>query len=108
MRRRLAEGPAPRDAQCDGGRLGSGGTTRERQAAWRGRGVVATSKSRGPIVRYRSYTPGADAEGDIDALPLWAGQSVALVKKVQPAAEIDHEIHSEASAILQRLGTTSG
>src|SRR6187551_3646793 len=35
--------------------------------------VVATSKSRGPIVRYRSYTPGADAEGDIDALSLWAG-----------------------------------
>jgi NAD(P)H-dependent flavin oxidoreductase YrpB (nitropropane dioxygenase family) len=33
--------------------------------------VVATSKSRGPIVRYRSYTPAADADGDIDALSLW-------------------------------------
>jgi len=32
--------------------------------------VVATSKSRGPIVRYRSYTPAADADGDIDALSL--------------------------------------
>jgi NAD(P)H-dependent flavin oxidoreductase YrpB (nitropropane dioxygenase family) len=65
--------------------------------------VVATSKSRGPIVRYRSYTPGADAEGDIEALALWAGQSVALVKKVQPAAEIVREIVSEAQAVLDRL-----
>src|SRR6185312_5445081 len=65
--------------------------------------VVATSKSRGPIVRYRSYTPGADAEGDIDALSLWAGQSVGLVHKTQPAAEIVLEIEREARTILQRL-----
>jgi NAD(P)H-dependent flavin oxidoreductase YrpB (nitropropane dioxygenase family) len=35
--------------------------------------TIATSRSSGPIVRYQSYTPGADAEGDIDALSLWAG-----------------------------------
>ncbi len=69
--------------------------------------IVATSKSRGSIVRYRSYTPAADAEGDIDALSLWAGQSVALVNKVQPAAEIVREIHTEACAILNRLGAMS-
>jgi len=62
--------------------------------------VVANSKSRGSIVRYRSYTPGADAEGDIDALSLWAGQSAALVHKRQPAAEIVREIASEAQTIL--------
>jgi NAD(P)H-dependent flavin oxidoreductase YrpB (nitropropane dioxygenase family) len=65
--------------------------------------VVATSKSRGPIVRYRSYTPAADADGDIDALSLWAGQSVGLVHKIQPAAEIVLEIDREARAILRRL-----
>jgi NAD(P)H-dependent flavin oxidoreductase YrpB (nitropropane dioxygenase family) len=65
--------------------------------------VVATSKSRGPIVRYRSYTPAADAESDIDALSLWAGQSAALVHKIQPAAEIVREIGSEAQAILFQL-----
>ena len=70
--------------------------------------IVATSKSRGPIVRYRSYTPAADLEGDIDALSLWAGQSVAFVRKVQPAAEIVQEIHDEASAILKRLGASHG
>jgi nitronate monooxygenase len=70
--------------------------------------VVANSKSRGPIVRYRSYTPAADAEGDIDALSLWAGQSVALVHKQQPAAEIVREIVSEAEAILLGLAGQRG
>jgi NAD(P)H-dependent flavin oxidoreductase YrpB (nitropropane dioxygenase family) len=65
--------------------------------------VVATSKSRGQIVRYRSYTPAADADGDIDALSLWAGQSVGVVHKIQPAAEIVREIDSEARSILLRL-----
>jgi NAD(P)H-dependent flavin oxidoreductase YrpB (nitropropane dioxygenase family) len=54
-------------------------------------------------VRYRSYTPAADAEGDIDALSLWAGQGAALVHKIQPAAEIVREIDSEADAILLGL-----
>ena len=65
--------------------------------------VVATSKSRGQIVQYSSYTPAVDAEGDIDALSLWAGQSVGLVHKIQPAAEIVLEIDREARAILRRL-----
>ena len=65
--------------------------------------VVATSKSRGPIVRYRPAPPAADAEGDIDAMALYAGQSVALVHKRQPAAEIVREIVGEAQAILLRL-----
>ena len=67
--------------------------------------IVANSKSLGEILRYRAYTPGADVEGDIEALSMWAGQGVALVKKLQPAAEIVREIHDEASMILKRLGT---
>jgi NAD(P)H-dependent flavin oxidoreductase YrpB (nitropropane dioxygenase family) len=65
--------------------------------------VIATSRSAGPIVRYQSYTPGADAEGDIDALSLWAGQGVGLVSKLQPAGEIVREISDEADLILRRL-----
>jgi NAD(P)H-dependent flavin oxidoreductase YrpB (nitropropane dioxygenase family) len=65
--------------------------------------VIATSRSSGPIVRYQSYTPGADAEGDIDALSLWAGQGVGLVSKVQPAGDIVREIAGEARLILRRL-----
>jgi NAD(P)H-dependent flavin oxidoreductase YrpB (nitropropane dioxygenase family) len=65
--------------------------------------VIATSRSSGPIVRYQSYTPGPDAEGDIDALSLWAGQSVGLVSKLQPAREIVREIAEEARLILRQL-----
>jgi nitronate monooxygenase len=65
--------------------------------------MVARSPARGDIQRYRSYTPAADAEGDIDALSLWAGQSVGLVSHLQPAAEILREIVDEAHAVLERL-----
>jgi len=65
--------------------------------------VIATSRSSGPIVRYQSCTPGADADGDIDALSLWAGQSVGLVSKVQAAGEIVREIVMEADGIIRRL-----
>jgi NAD(P)H-dependent flavin oxidoreductase YrpB (nitropropane dioxygenase family) len=65
--------------------------------------VIATSKTSGRIVRYQSYTPGADAEGDVEALSLWAGQSVGLVSRVQPASEIVREIAEEARAILGKL-----
>jgi len=65
--------------------------------------VIATSRANRPIVRYQSYTPGTDAEGDIDALSLWAGQSVGLVTKLQSAADIVREIADEARMILQRL-----
>ena len=66
--------------------------------------VIARSRSAGDVVRYQSYTPGADAEGDIDALSLWAGQGVSLVSKVQPAGDIVREIAEDARAILERLG----
>jgi NAD(P)H-dependent flavin oxidoreductase YrpB (nitropropane dioxygenase family) len=65
--------------------------------------VIGTSRSVGPILRYQSYTPGADADGDIDAMALWAGQSVGLVSKLKPAGEIVREIAAAADAILRRL-----
>src|SRR5213075_4617 len=65
--------------------------------------VIATSRSIGPIVRYQSYTPGSDAEGDIDAMSLWAGQSVGLVSKTQSAADIVREIAEQADSILRQL-----
>lgn len=44
-----------------------------------------------------------DVEGDIDALPMWSGQGVGLVKRIQPAADIVCEIDTEAKSILARL-----
>ena len=65
--------------------------------------VVASSPTRGQIIRYSSATPRADAEGDIDALALWAGQGVGLVSRVLSAAEIVREIAEEARSTLLRL-----
>jgi len=67
--------------------------------------TIATSRTRGRIVRYQSHTPGPDAEGDIEALSLWAGQSVGLVSRVQPASDIVREIADDAAMILQRLSS---
>ena len=65
--------------------------------------VIARSRSLGEIVRYQSYTPGADAEGDIDALSLWSGQSVGLVSEIKPAGDIVREIVAQAQSTLRKL-----
>jgi NAD(P)H-dependent flavin oxidoreductase YrpB (nitropropane dioxygenase family) len=52
------------------------------------------------IPRYASAVAFADLEGEIEPLPLWAGQGVALVTKVQPAAEILHEMVDQAKTII--------
>ncbi|MFL5910089.1 MAG: NAD(P)H-dependent flavin oxidoreductase [Gaiellaceae bacterium] len=49
---------------------------------------VAARASGQPIVRYTSGTPAEGTTGDVDALSLWAGQSVALARVRQPAKEI--------------------
>lgn len=56
--------------------------------------TVAHAPNGQPIVRYSSAMALDGMTGDIDALSLWAGQSVALVNRVQPAAEIVRELVS--------------
>ena len=48
----------------------------------------------GPMVRYSSALALEGTTGDIEALSLWAGQSVALAKRTQPAADIVAELAS--------------
>jgi nitronate monooxygenase len=69
--------------------------------------IVAKSQTRGDVDRYMSFTAGPDTVGEIEPLSLWAGQGVALVRQVQPAAEIVREMNEEAAAILRRLGQQS-
>jgi NAD(P)H-dependent flavin oxidoreductase YrpB (nitropropane dioxygenase family) len=67
--------------------------------------VIATSKMNGPIVRYQCCSPSTDTEGDIDALPLWAGQSVGLVSKRQSAGDIVREIANQARLISWQVAS---
>ena len=57
-----------------------------------------------PLAFWLDPRNGLRLRGDIDALPMWAGQGVGLVKRLQPAGEIVREIDSAAQAILTRLG----
>lgn len=53
------------------------------------------------VLRYQSYTPLPGTDGDVEAMSLWSGQGVSLVRKVMPAAEIVDEIFNDAQAVLK-------
>ena len=55
---------------------------------------VARLASGDPLVRYSSAMALAGASGDVGALSLWAGQSVGVVTRTQPAAEIVADLTS--------------
>src|SRR6202167_3742251 len=56
--------------------------------------VIAHFASGEPILRYSPAPPLLGTTGEIEALSLWAGQSVALANRSQPAAEIVAELVS--------------
>ena len=56
--------------------------------------VIAHFASGEAIVRYEPAPPMTGTTGDIEALSQWAGQSVALARKPQPAADIVAELTS--------------
>lgn len=57
-------------------------------------GVIAHFPSGEEILRYEPGAPLVGTTGDIEALSMWAGQSVALAKQPQSAAEIVAELVS--------------
>jgi hypothetical protein len=50
--------------------------------------VIAHFASGDPILRYSTAAPMKGTTGEIEALSLWAGQSVALARQSRPAADI--------------------
>jgi len=64
--------------------------------------VIATWDDDGTaIVRYASSSANEAVSGDIEALPLWAGQSVAFVDDIRPAGDIVRRLADEAAAALR-------
>ena len=51
--------------------------------------------------RFMSFPPGADATGEIESMPLLAGQSAGLVSEIKPAAEIVEELVIGARRIIE-------
>ncbi len=54
--------------------------------------VIAHFASGEEILRYEPAAPMVGTTGDIEAISLWAGQSVALATQLQPAADIVAEL----------------
>ena len=61
---------------------------------------LASSGEMVPAKRFESITMTRDTTGTLEAMPHWAGESVASVEKVQPAAAIIDELVSEAERLL--------
>jgi enoyl-[acyl-carrier protein] reductase II len=47
-----------------------------------------------------SYTPSVETTGDIDSMPLYAGQGVGLIREIKPAGEVVRELAEGAARIL--------
>jgi nitronate monooxygenase len=54
-----------------------------------------------PVPRYFVVPPNRSATGRVDAMALYAGESVAAVRDVKPAAEIVRELAEGAERILR-------
>jgi nitronate monooxygenase len=70
-----------------------------------GEGEVLAHLRRGgvdaPLPRYSVNPPSDSVEGDLSGLPLYAGQSVSLIERIAPAAEIVRQIATEARDVIE-------
>jgi nitronate monooxygenase len=60
-----------------------------------------------PISLYDDVSVTPDIDGDLEKLPLYAGQSAGLVSAIQPAGEIVAEMTADAVAALSLFGRPS-
>ncbi|MCB1885631.1 MAG: nitronate monooxygenase [Geminicoccaceae bacterium] len=57
-----------------------------------------------PIYRYSTDSPLRNMTGDLEAMPLFAGQVAGAIDGIRPAAEVVRAMAGDAEAILRRLG----
>lgn len=73
-----------------------------------GEGTVIGTRTRAGItedlVRYEAIMVTPEFKGDIDEVPLWAGESCSLVNDIKPAAQIVEDIVREAEEALAQVG----
>ncbi len=66
--------------------------------------VIARAGDGSEVVRYAVNDPEVGTEGELEALALYAGQGVGLVRELAPAGEIVRTLAEEAERTLRRLG----
>ena len=65
----------------------------------------------GEIEDWRRYVPGMatpEFDGDIDDVPLWAGESISVVNEIKPAREIVNDLVRQAADTLAASATPAG
>ncbi len=67
-----------------------------------GEGSHILTGQRYPVQRFGRGAPHEGMTGEIEAMALYAGESVGGVREVQPAAEIVRELVEEAESLLRR------
>jgi NAD(P)H-dependent flavin oxidoreductase YrpB (nitropropane dioxygenase family) len=55
-----------------------------------------------PVPRFSIVSPSAGATGEVAAMALYAGESVAAVERIEPAADIIRALVEGAEALLRR------
>ena len=78
------------------------------QGATVGQFIDRYTGEREVIPRFQVLSASRDASRAVGAMPLWAGESVGAVRRVQPAGEIVRELSEEAEALLCRWSTARG
>jgi hypothetical protein len=63
-------------------------------------GTMSAGAGRIDVPRFAGFAPVADAEGDIAAMALFAGEGVGEIDAVRPAAEIVERFAAEAARLL--------
>jgi NAD(P)H-dependent flavin oxidoreductase YrpB (nitropropane dioxygenase family) len=64
--------------------------------------IPSLDGTRFPITRFSADVATRETTGAIEAMSLWAGESVGGVNRVQPAAEKVRELAEEAEKLLRR------
>jgi NAD(P)H-dependent flavin oxidoreductase YrpB (nitropropane dioxygenase family) len=70
--------------------------------------VPSLDGSRVALRRFEPNTITRGVTGAVEAMPLWAGESVGGVTRAQPAAEIVREVAEEAERLLRRWADGTG
>ncbi len=63
--------------------------------------MIAAFAGGEPVQRYADVHPVSGMVGELEALALYAGQSVGLVARTQPAGEIVRDLVDEAARTLE-------
>ncbi len=64
-------------------------------------GEIVAQRGDTPIEAYQSATPHHSMTGEIEAMPMWSGQSVGLVNAIEPVETIISRVIDEAKTALQ-------